>query len=90
MISHVKLLSSVIMSQKVTHDLSGVCNRGHSITKYVDKMRGEGVKKWQNSVHVVVEWPHTERQIVSFLPSLGNHYVHMYLKVNSLFLLCAW
>jgi len=22
---------------------------------YVDKIRGEGVKKWQNSVHVVVE-----------------------------------
>ena len=28
--------------------------RGHSITTM---MRGEGVKKWQNSVHVVVEWP---------------------------------
>ena len=28
-----------------------------AFNNYVDKMRGEGVKKWQNSVHVVVECP---------------------------------
>ena len=28
-----------------------------TFNKYVDKMRGEGVKQWQNSVHIVVECP---------------------------------
>ena len=31
----------------------------HSITTYMDRMRREEVKKWQNSVHVVVECPPT-------------------------------
>ena len=34
--------------------------RKWAFNSYEDKMRGEGVKKWQNSVHIVVEWPQTE------------------------------
>ena len=32
---------------------------------YVDKMRG--VKKWQNSVHVVVEWPQMGNSHMDFV-----------------------
>ena len=37
---------------------------------YVDKMKGEGVKNWQNYVHIVVECPLMETN--KEVPSLKN------------------